>query len=324
VIKPAKIRAATETIYDVASLTKPLITTTLVLHAHADGLLDVDRPVSEYLREFKGTDKERVTFVDLLSHRAGFEAWYPLYSHGEGPDRYLEALVQRPLIYEPGTKEIYSDLGLITAHLTLMRVLGRAVDEVAREKILEPLGLQRSFFNPSEKLKGEIAATEMGNEHERRMTSERGVTFQFRDSMIWGETHDGNAHHMGGYAGNAGLFSTASDILEIARQYLIGGGKILPTELVKRSLQNYTPGLEENRGLGWQLRSPRETHPSSVFGENNFGHTGFTGTSAWVDPDRDLIVVLLTNRVHPTMKPFNMQLSRRDFHALILEDWKAA
>src|SRR5688572_12416254 len=144
-IKPAKILTATETIYDVASLTKPLITTTLVLQAHADGLLDVDRPVSEYLPEFKGTDKERVTFVDLLSHRAGFEAWYPLYSHGEGPDRYLEALVQRPLLYEPGTKEIYSDLGMITAHLALMRVLGRAVDEVARERILEPLGLQRSF-----------------------------------------------------------------------------------------------------------------------------------------------------------------------------------
>jgi CubicO group peptidase (beta-lactamase class C family) len=321
VLKPAKIKAHLDTIYDVASLTKPLITTTLTLQAHAEGRIDLHEPVSKHLTELRGTDKAELTFIDLLTHRGGFQAWYPLYTHGLGPQKYLEALLRRPLRYKPGTREIYTCLGFITLHLAMTKVYGRPLEQVAKEKLFDPLELRRSLFNPAPEMKYGIAATEWGNSNERRMVADRGLKFSFRDYMIWGEVDDGNAYYMGGYAGNAGLFSTAGEVFTIAHAYLTGGGALLPSELVKLALRNYTVGLEENRGLGWQLQSSRSTHPSSVLSENCYGHTGFTGTSVWVDPERDLIIVLLTNRLHPTIQPFNMQIVRRNVHALVAETW---
>lgn len=317
VVKPAKIRTNLDTIYDVASLTKPLITTTLALQAHAAGLIDIEEPVSKHLPELTNTDKAELTFVDLLTHRGGFQAWYPLYTHGLGAEKYLEALLRRPFRYKPGTREIYSCLGFILLHISLTRIYGRALAEVSRTQIFEPLGLKRSLFNPPPEMKYEIAATEWGNSNERRMIAERGLSFTFRDYMIWGEVNDGNAYSMGGYAGNAGLFSTASEVFKIAQRY----HELMPRDLVERALRNYTVGLDENRGLGWQLQNPRPTHPSSVLSETCYGHTGFTGTSVWVDPQRDLIIVLLTNRLHPVIQPFNMQVVRRNFHALVVEEW---
>ena len=153
------------------------------------------------------------------------------------------------------------------------------------------------------------------------MVADRGMRFSFRDSILWGEVNDGNAYSMGGYAGNAGLFSDAADVFELTKIYLLGGGALLPQELVDLSLRNYTEGMDENRGLGWQLQTTRPTHPSSVMSANCFGHTGFTGTSSWVDPQRNLIVVLLTNRLHPMIRPFNLQTVRRNGHALVVEHW---
>lgn len=321
VLKPAKIKAQVDTIYDVASLTKPLTTTTITLQAHAEGRIDIHEPVSKHLEELRGTDKAELTFIDLLTHRGGFQAWYPLYTQGLGPENYLRALLKRPLRYKPGSKEIYTCLGFILLHLAMMRVYGRPLEQVVQEKVFAPLGLKRSLFNPPPEMKYVIAATEWGNSNERRMIADRGLKFQFRDYMIWGEVDDGNAYYMGGHAGNAGLFSTAGEVFQIAHAYLVGGGRLLPPELVKLSVRNYTVGLEENRGLGWQLQSERSAHPSSVLSETCYGHTGFTGTSVWVDPERDLIIVLLTNRLHPTVKPFNMQTVRRKVHALVVEEW---
>lgn len=317
VVEPARIQATADTIYDVASLTKPLVTTTLVLLGHAAGAFDLNDPVSNSLQELKRTDKSRFTFIDLLSHRSGFEAWFPLYTYGRGPEKYLQAIVARPLEYPTGTRAVYSDLGFITLYLALRRIFQREPAELAREKIIAPLGLRRSLFNPPETMKPQIAATERGNAKERRMVAERGLSFEgFRDSMIWGEVNDGNAWFMGGFAGNAGLFSTASEVFEMARN------KLLPVELMKMSLKNYTEGLEENRGLGWQLRSSSPTHPSAVLSGRCYGHTGFTGTSVWLDPDRDLIIVLLANRLHPIIQPnFDMQSVRRNVNALVIEEW---
>lgn len=319
--KPAKIRARSDTIYDIASLTKPLVTTTLVLQTHAAGLIDLNRPVSNELPELSGTDKAEMTYVDLLTHRSGFEAWFPMYTLGSGPESYLKGIVERPLEYPPRTREVYSDLGFITLYLAMMRVYGQKPEDVVAEKILAPLQLRRSLINPSPENKGEIAATDWGNEQERRMVADRGLRFSFRDSILWGEVNDGNAYSMGGYAGNAGLFSTAADVFELTKIYLLGGGALLPKELVDLSLRNYTEGMEENRGLGWQLQTTRPTHPSAVMSANCFGHTGFTGTSAWVDPQRNLIIVLLTNRLHPVIRPFNLQTVRRNVHALVVEHW---
>lgn len=322
-LKPAKIPVHPDTIYDVASLTKPLITTPLVLQAAAEGTIDLSEAVTRWIPEFKGTDKEDLTYIDLLTHRGGFQAWYPLYTQGLGDRSYLEALVKRPLRYRPGTREIYSCLGFVTLTIVLERIYSEAVEDLAKKRIFEPLGLTTAMFSPPADLKYRIAATEWGNANERQMVAARSLEFDlFRNYMIWGEVNDGNAFYMGGMAGNAGLFATAMDVYEIARQWIVGGGKLLPEGMVRLALRNYTIGLTENRGFGWLLHMTREDHPSAVLSEQCYGHTGFTGTSVWVDPSRDLILVLLTNRLHPYVKPLNMQAIRREFHRLVVEAWE--
>ncbi len=322
VLKPGKILASNETIWDVASLTKPLITGTLVLQAAASGALQLTDRASKYLPELEATEKSRITIIDLLTHRGGFQAWYPLYTQGLGDEAYLNEIVHRPLRYRPGTREIYSCLGFILLLMVVERACGRPVEEMAQDQIFEPLGLRSSMFQPSDLLKYRIAATEWGNANERQMVYRRGLEFdQFRNYMIWGEVNDGNAFYMGGMGGNAGLFASARDVFEIVRAYMDGEERLLPEPLVQQSRRNYTIGLDENRGLGWQLQMPRPEHPTSMLSESTFGHTGFTGTSVFADPERDLVMVILTNRLHPTCKPLNTQYIRRKFHQIVVDWW---
>jgi CubicO group peptidase (beta-lactamase class C family) len=240
-----------------------------------------------------------------------------------GDQAYLQALAKRPLRYQPGTREIYTCLGFITLTLALERIHGEPVEKLAQRRIFDPLALRTAVFNPPAAMKYRIAATEWGNANERQMVAARNLPFKkFRNYMIWGEVNDGNAWYMGGMAGNAGLFGTARDVFEIARNWAIGGGRLLPPDMVRLALRNYTVGLEENRGFGWLLHMTRHDHPSAVLSEQCYGHTGFTGTSVWVDPPRDLIAVLLTNRLHPFVKPLNMQAIRREFHRIVVENWE--
>ena len=153
------------------------------------------------------------------------------------------------------------------------------------------------------------------------MVVARNINFRFRDYMVWGETNDGNSWYRHGVAGNAGLFATAQDVFRIAQSYLLNRGDLVPKEFVDLSRRNYTLGMEENRGLGWQLPSSNAGGPTEMFSEHAFGHTGFTGTSVWVDPDRDLILVLMSNRLHPAFKPLNMQQVRRKFHHIVVSEW---
>jgi serine-type D-Ala-D-Ala carboxypeptidase len=322
VLKPGKIAAARDTIWDVASLTKPLVTSTLVLQAAAAGALSLSDRADRFIPELRQNEKRILTVIDLLTHRGGFQAWYPLYTNGTGDEAYLEALIHRPLRYRPGTREIYSCLGFVMLHQLVERACSRSVEDMAQEQIFDRLGLQSSMFHPPDLLKYRIAATEWGNANERQMVLRRGLSFeQFRNYMIWGEVNDGNAYYMGGIAGNAGLFSSAADTFEITRAYLDGSDRLLPQDLVRQSRMNYTMGLEENRGLGWQLQTPRPDHPTSMLSEGTFGHTGFTGTSVYADPDRDLIMVILTNRLHPTCKPLNTQYIRKKFHSIVVDWW---
>lgn len=321
-VKPARMRAHAGTIYDVASLTKPLITSTLLLRAVAEGKIDLSDKVSKHLVELRDTDKQELTFIDLLSHRGGFQAWYPLYTQGMGDRNYIRALAKRPLRYERGTREIYTCLGFITLYLALERVFKARGEDLAKQFIFEPLGITTATFSPPPEMKYTIAATEWGNANERKMVADRKLPFKhFRNYMIWGEVNDGNAYYMGGMAGNAGLFATARDVFTIARAYLTKEEALLPAKLIEMSARNYTVGLEENRGLGWQLPSSKPEGPAAMLSEGSFGHTGFTGTSVWVDPSRDLIMVLLTNRVHPQVQRLNMQGVRRKFHLAVVEAW---
>lgn len=316
VVKPARIHATSETRYDVASLTKPIVTATLALLTHARGKADLDEPIGRWVPELH-EDKSGLTLTDLLTHRGGFQAWYPLYVVGYGTERYLEALVTRPLRYLPGTSEIYSCLGYVLAKITLERIWGEPLEETARRELFQPLELPFATFNPRPRDKYVIAATEWGNFNERRMVAARNLSYKdFRNYMIWGEVNDNNAWHLGGFGGNAGLFATAAEVLKLTGIYL--AGPLLPPELRERALVNHTTGDEENRGLGWQLKMEKEGHPSGAFGERTFGHTGFTGTSVWSDPDHGLSFVLLTNRLHPNVQTVDMQRIRRRFHDLFV------
>lgn len=317
-IAPKIIEANVDTIYDAASVTKPIVTSTIALLLRQEGKLDVEAPVATVLPELSGTAKQAIRFIDLLAHSSGYQAWYPLYARGTGRDAYFETLMRRPLKYARGGRVIYSCLNFMMLKYAIERITGETLAQIAERRLFRPLGLKRTMFNPAEALRSEIAATDFANAHERSMVRERGLRFRgFRDGMIWGEVNDGNCFHLDGMAGNAGLFSTASELHKLASIHLTG--TILDDESRRLERRNYTPGLDENRGLGWQLRSPLPNHPSTPFSDSGFGHTGFTGTSVWVDPEKNVIVVLLTNRIHPRFTPLNMQKIRHDFHREVIE-----
>jgi serine-type D-Ala-D-Ala carboxypeptidase len=320
VVDPESIPARLDTIWDLASLTKPLITALLALRAADRGLIDLHAPISKWLPEYDA-EKRDLTFIDLLSHRSGFEPWWPLFAEGSTRDEYLQSIVRRRLVYPPRSDARYSDLGYISSFIALERAFGMRYDVAAQREILEPLGVSRSMFNPGPELKREIAATEWGNGVERGMVAERGVPFdRWRDSIIWGEVNDAHSYYLGGFAGSAGLFSTLDDVVTITRTYL-GRNKLLSASVLREALTNYSVASEERRGLGWQLRIDSEEHPSFVFSKSCFGHTGFTGTSIWVDPERDLIVVLLTNRLHPTVSARSMHSVRRALHEIVVRNF---
>jgi CubicO group peptidase (beta-lactamase class C family) len=213
---------------------------------------------------------------------------------------------------------IYSDVGIALLLLAIQHVRGRSGIELAREQVLGPLGLESATFNPPAVLKPRIAATEWGQRFEAKLALDRGISFDgFRTGLMWGELNDGNSWGMGGYAGTAGLFATARDVFQLALPWLDRKERLLPNELVDEATRNHTPGLEENRGLGWQMFMPGAASVSSPLSPDSFGHTGFTGTSVFIDRTRGTIAVLLTNRIHPSATTTGMQNARREFLSLV-------
>jgi len=284
---PLRLPATIETIWDCASLTKALITTTLALQE-----LSLEQRIHGY------------TVRELLTHTSGLRAWMPLYAY----DDPIAALLAEGPEYERGTRVVYSDLNFI--------LLWTAIDDYAakaRRRIFAPLGLDDAMLHPPASLRPRIAATEWGQRYEAKLAGRTDLPK--REGLIWGETHDGNSFHLGsGAAGNAGLFATARAVFRIAQAWM--NAELLPRELVDEATRNLTPGLDDARGLGWQL--PTGSAATSMLSPRAFGHTGFTGTSVWVEPELDRIMVLLTNRVHPCAAPVPMQQVRGEFHRLAL------
>jgi len=210
VVVGARIPMCLDTLFDAASLTKPLITTTLALLAVADGAIALDQPLGEVVEELQGTDKADITFRQLLTHSGGVEAWFPLYAEGSDRASYLRSIASRSLVYPSGSRVIYSDLGFILLHMALERIYVGAMADTAARRIFAPLSIEDALMNPPARDIPRIAATEWGQRVERGMCKDRGVTFdRFRENLIWGEVNDGNSWGFGGYAGNAGLFATA-------------------------------------------------------------------------------------------------------------------
>ena len=278
---------APDTIYDLASLTKVIVTTTMAMILVDEGKLDITKPVSAFLPKFRGEWKDRVTVFQLLTHSAGFEAVAPLYKELKGKDAYLERIESMDLVYEPGTKSLYSDLGEVLLGEILERVAGEPLDAFARRRIFEPLGMKETGYRPAAALFPRIAPTEND---------------PWRGRLLRGEVHDENAFALGGVAAHAGLFGTAPDLARFAQMLLNGGvydnHRIVSRETVERFTRR--AGVpDSSRALGWDTPSPGSS-AGTRFSPRSFGHTGFTGTSLWIDPERKLFLILLTNRVHPT------------------------
>jgi CubicO group peptidase (beta-lactamase class C family) len=320
VVEPYRVATRLDTIYDLASLTKPLITGMLCARRIELGELTLDSSVSHYLPEFDRTDRQMITIRELLTHTAGLPAWRPLYLLAEDePERAAGAIANLDLEYKPGTRVVYSDLGFIALGLLLARITGHGLAEMAQREIFEPLKLQQTFFNPEIALQTGIAACETGNAHERDMCEQSGVGVyeNSRQRVIWGEVHDGNAYFLGGAAGHAGLFSTARETLEMAQQFIGESSKFLTPETCLLFRTDMTPGLEESRSLAWQLATTKASSAGLDLPPDSFGHSGFTGTSLWIDAEHRRVFILLTNRTHAHQLPFaNINAVRRQFHSL--------
>jgi beta-N-acetylhexosaminidase len=284
---PGSPAVTVDTLYDLASLTKVIVTTTMAMILVDEGRLDLQKPVSAFLPGFHGGAKDKVTVWNLLTHSGGLDWWGPLYKDLKGKQAYLRRIEAMDLVYEPGTKSLYSDLGAFLLGEVLERVAGEGLDTFARRRIFEPLGMKETLFRPGPDLLARIAPTEQD---------------PWRGRLLRGEVHDENAFALGGVAPHAGLFGTAPDLSRFA-QMLLNGGVYDHHRLVSReTVEQFThrAGVpESSRALGWDTPSAGSS-AGTLFSSRSFGHTGFTGTSLWIDPDRHLFLVLLTNRVHPT------------------------
>ena len=277
-----------ETIYDLASLTKVLATTVMAMILVDESDLDLDKPVVDYLPRFVGPDKEKVTVRQLLTHSSGIVAYGDLYNEIRGKKAYLERIQGMELDYEPGTKSVYSDYGMILLGEILERVAGQPMDVFLEKRVYGPLGMKDTGFLPDDDLLERIAPTEDD---------------PWRGYMVRGEVHDENAHALGGIAPHAGLFSTATDLARFLQMILNGGvfehQRVVSREIVETWTRRAgVPGSD--RAIGWDTKSAENSSAGRYFSPDSFGHLGYTGTSMWVDPQRDLFVILLTNRVHPT------------------------
>jgi uncharacterized protein YbbC (DUF1343 family)/CubicO group peptidase (beta-lactamase class C family) len=280
---PTRTLMTEDTVFDAASLTKVVATTTAVAKLFEQGKIRLADPVTRYLPEFQG-GKSTVTVRDLLVHFSGMRPDVDLVPKWSGYETGIRlALIDKP-VAQPGTRFIYSDINFVLLGEIVRRVSGKTLDEFTRDEVFRPLGMESTAFNPPAAWKERIAPTEI----------------EENDTPWHGVVHDPTARYMGGVAGHAGLFTTAADLSRFAQMLLDGGGKILSPLTVRRFTTPNTPaGQPILRGLGWDMESPFSANRGELFPVGSFGHTGFTGTSMWIDPSTRSYIIVLTNYVHP-------------------------
>src|SRR4051812_39276739 len=287
--QPGSPAVDTNTLYDLASLTKVIATTTLAMILEEAGQLDINRTVVSYMPEFNSPEKAQITVKHLLTHSGGLEAGANIFQTARGRDQFLAQINARPLEYTPGTSMIYSDWDMILLQLVMERITGKTLDILANEKIFRPLGMIDTQFQPPISLRPRIAPTQVD---------------EARGGLLWGTVHDENAWAMGGVAGHAGLFSTAKDLALFSMMILNGGEGGKGVRLGKPATNARGPprrGRGPTRPLGWD--SPEGgPSPGHFFSPWSFAHTGFTGTPIWIDPEKDLFVVVPPTRVNPTRR----------------------
>lgn len=299
-----------DTLYDCASLTKVVATLPLTLMLVEAGELGLDDLAASLIPEFRDHGKEMITIRHLLAHTSGFPAHRDLYSHGWSPDEIVQELNRIELEYRPGEGCQYSCLGYIVLGRIIEHVCGQPLAQAAEQMLLKPLGMADSGYKPPQEKRLRIAATE----YDARL-----------GEYCWGRVHDENAAALGGIAGNAGLFATARDLARYSSLWLRRteeprhGTKLLSDSIIQEAIRCQTAAIPDaKRGLGWVLRGDVADFAGKGWSCRSFGHTGFTGTSIWIDPEWDTSVVLLTNRVHFGRNK-NVAELRQQFHEAVFE-----
>ena len=331
VVRPERLPMTMDTIFDLASLTKPIATTTAILLLVHEGAVDLDAPVSKFLPVFAERDKDAVTIRHLLTHSSGLKPWRGfhellmererktgerLLATPEAKEFVLERVLRSGLVHEPGEAAVYGDLDFITLGAVVEAVSQQSLDVFVKQRVTGPLGMHETFFVPlseggvPDRLRRRIAATE---------------NCPWRERILWGEVHDPNAWAMGGVAGHAGLFSTAGDVMTFASCVLDvwhGRSDALPRELLLGFCERQHMPEKSDWALGWDTPTEGQSTSGRYFSRRSIGHTGFTGTSLWIDLEREAIVVMLTNRVHQVAKRSRFEL-RPLVHDLVREAFDA-
>ncbi|CAN5454280.1 serine hydrolase domain-containing protein [soil metagenome] len=320
VVEPENIEAKSDTIYDLASMTKVLVTGLLCAKLIEKGEINLSDKLSKYFDEFEREDKREITIENLLVHNSGFINWKPFYLIANDESQILNVIAAELLANPIGSKVVYSDLNFLLLGFLVEKIYRKSLDEIARQEIFEPLNLQNTFYNPPKEFQTQIAGNEKGNEFEKQTCIELGfdiTNYDWREYQIWGEVHDGNCYFMKGVSGHAGLFSTAEEVFKIAQQFLPNQSKLLNPETCKLFRKNFTKGLNEARSIAFQLAETSESSASKALSNDSFGHLGFTGTSLWIEPETERIFILLTNRTHVHELPFViLNSTRRHFHEM--------
>ncbi|MEE9218668.1 MAG: serine hydrolase domain-containing protein [Acidobacteriota bacterium] len=314
VLEPERRAVQADTLFDLGSLTQPLVTAPLALLLHVVEGFDLELQVRKFLPELDRLDKRELTVRDLLLHRAGLPAWAPLYAHGLERSRFLRALGDQPLVYAPRSRVLPSDIGYFLLGEVVARVGSAPLDLLARELLFEPLGATGLGFGP---YLGErrlcTAATERGDAGERERAGKTAPGYNgWRQEMIWGEVHDHNCWVLGGVSGHAGLFGSAPELCRYGLEFLGRGRGLFPERLLALLRMEETAGCASGRTLCWRLaRSAGNGLPPTAI-----GHDATTGASVWIDPALGRLTILLGNCLHPHRRACDMDALRRDYHRL--------
>lgn len=303
---PASPEPTTSTLFDLASLTKVIATTTMAMILYERGLLDLDLPLISMVGEFSGEDPRRdeVTTRMLLAHSSGLPAYEKLFLRARTRDELLEAAFSTPLAHDPGSHAEYSDIGFIVLGVALERLADESLGRFCQREIFGPLGLTHTTFNPAPALRSQIPPT--ANDE------------TFRHRIIQGEVQDENASVLGGIAAHAGLFATAQDLATFAVAMLHGGAPILRPETIALFTTRESAPEGTSRALGWDTPST-PSQSGRYLSSRSYGHLGYTGTSLWIDPERNFSVTFLTNRTWPDCANQSIKQIRPLFHDAIFE-----
>jgi CubicO group peptidase (beta-lactamase class C family) len=319
-------KARVKTPFDLASLTKPIATTTMAMLLHEKGILELDAEVAAIIPEFRSADARRneITFRMLLAHSSGLPAYEKLFLTAHSRQELLEAALSAPLTADPGTRMEYSDIGFIILATALERLAEDTLDAFCRRNIFRPLTMGNTMFNPPASKRSRIAPTadereiQVGREKLAADLPTASPRSTLRNRIIQGEVQDENAFILGGVAGHAGLFSTAEDVARFAHAMLQGGSPLLSDQSIKLFTRREPAPDQTSRALGWDTPST-PSQSGKYFGPNSYGHLGYTGTSLWIDPDRQLSITLLTNRTWPDCATQAIKQVRPAFHDAVIE-----